>query len=147
MIINSFAKFSSRWQGVGFSRCSLEEVYWYCFHESWKFNFNLRFVGVVMWLWLSYVCSTLLGNLPGSNVCCIAVLKFCCIITYRTAVTSFWNKFNNLSVYWSQSCLVSKADLLYFKLLPSLFYSEHKVVYFCLKVKFPLFITSHPRIG
>lgn len=33
----------------------------------------------------------LLKKLPGSNVCCIDVLKFCCAITYRTAVTSFWN--------------------------------------------------------
>lgn len=41
----------------------------------------------------------LLKKLPGSNVCCIAVLNFCCVITYRTAVMSFWNKFNNLSVY------------------------------------------------
>lgn len=30
----------------------------------------------------------LLKKLPGSNVCYIDVLKFCCAITYRTAVTS-----------------------------------------------------------
>lgn len=33
----------------------------------------------------------LLKKMAGSNVCCIDVLKFCCAITYRTAVTSFWN--------------------------------------------------------